>query len=690
MHKYGRCSLVSVCLLFVQISQGRGQPLGLGQDCSQHRDLCDDVSRTCDASLKCRLKAGRYCHNTDAVICVAGAECVKTTARRYARRCDCIDGVSIRDNTTNICKPLPGKILGACVNGAACDDPNARCNTTSQVCECGPNTTMDPTTLSCDLNVGQNCAGTTKKKLCVAGTICGKDKICRVLGGESCAGEKQTLCEQGTVCIDGTCKSDFGIVVTKGRAVCRPESVFSNYVCWIRIGESCKTVKNVCYSRLYHSDRSLDNPGHCDPVTDTCRLLLNSSRCVGHSECPPGALCMSSKCQCAYTGESFAPNKDRVCGIPRGMVGAQCGTAQSPTGCLDPNARCKNKTGLCVCNTGYDEDINHATCGSLSGPKCTFYGQGVIKTFFNEDVEVALPCRFKLADFKCGGVAVAVYADKSKTAVAGVTVHLKRKSSQHSYAIGAKALVSSGTWTKTCLTDQCQEDDRVQPVVTSGLASLQRDLLKVTYRASSVHIECGHRKFKGKESFPDVLCGGPKDTSSVLSDFREKMELEAKANMPDTFGFMTESAFQTRRMTDRAVLVVQNVAQSNPLCAEASSVVSGQCPGRIENMYNCSHVIDDDHFRSSHGFDIRTYTACFGTTIDPFQVYVSCLRVMCDRNATDVSSDTCRTLQQAADLCDDNVGFGVRMFWRRHSGPYMKIGELLGQQSRCPKNTTTT
>ena len=43
------------------------------------------------------------------------------------------------------------------------------------------------------------------------------------------------------------------------------------------------------------------------------------------------------------------------------MVGAKCGTDKSPTGCLDPRAKCKS--GLCQCKPGYVLNLNTVSCG---------------------------------------------------------------------------------------------------------------------------------------------------------------------------------------------------------------------------------------------------------------------------------------------------------------------------------------
>ncbi|XP_070178679.1 uncharacterized protein [Littorina saxatilis] len=104
-------------------------------------------------------------------------------------------------------------------------------------------------------------------------------------------------------------------------------------------------------------------------------------------------------------------------------------------------------------------------------------------------------------------------------------------------------------------------------------------------------------------------------------------------------------------------------------------------------MYNCSHLFDDATFDTSWN-DLLSYTECFGTTIDPLQVYASCLKVMCNReaNGTDISQGTCRTLTRAADLCDVRVG-------RKLDGsyawvdPYMSLTHLLDRHApQCRTN----
>ncbi|KAK7095775.1 hypothetical protein V1264_005141 [Littorina saxatilis] len=247
-------------------------------------------------------------------------------------------------------------------------------------------------------------------------------------------------------------------------------------------------------------------------------------------------------------------------------------------------------------------------------------------------------------------------------------------------------------WQTTCRPAPCA-DDRVKLSVQAktGRAVLKRGLLKVTYEPAKVRttrsgrkhvvkswgrvdIECGHPKMESVESYPQVLCGSPENTAADVSSFRKTIEVELKKDLPDTFGYIPQWAFDSARLSDHAVLRRQSVPQQDSLCQEASDIVSGTCPAVAEKMYNCSNMYDP------HQFDFSSYVTCVDDVMHPMKLYVSCLRALCER-CEDSLHDTCTTLRTASQLCDPRMGLagvGVR-------DPRVMLAADLVVRAKCPQ-----
>ena len=96
-------------------------------------------------------------------------------------------------------------------------------------------------------------------------------------------------------------------------------------------------------------------------------------------------------------------------------------------------------------------------------------------------------------------------------------------------------------WQRSCKDDQCVGQDDVKLSIRSrtGEAELRKRLLQVTYRPqyfsktkflkrgkpdlpARLVIECGAGNFRSLEGYPDVLCGGCRDTGVLQLHGREK------------------------------------------------------------------------------------------------------------------------------------------------------------------------
>ena len=63
--------------------------------------------------------------------------------------------------------------------------------------------------------------------------------------------------------------------------------------------------------------------------------------------------------------------------------------------------------------------------------------------------------------------------------------------------------------------------------------------------------------------------------------------------------------------------------QSNPLCQEASDIVTGNCHAVTEKLFNCSNMYDaNNNYHTS-------YTTCVDDSVDPMKVWTHVLLYLC-------------------------------------------------------------
>ncbi|XP_070178541.1 cell death abnormality protein 1-like [Littorina saxatilis] len=692
----GVCSTGTKCDVFA--SQWTCKLLN-GQDCGGRSNACTH-DEACDASSTCRRKIGAWCHPQISP-CGAGSQCQNT-------RCTCAAGISTA-SADGICVPAEGRAGGQCRSDDSCNDPNASCNSSSSLCQCDTGFDPDWHDFSCGLKLGETCPG-ANNGTCRRGTVCDKDNTCRLLPRERCAGDTSDMCMSESTCSEGTCKVNLGKNWFKYSKSC-PGTCHPGTVCSYTTNRCSLELNAPCGN--YSKDHCRQGGQVCDKVSNTCKVEPGAScHYVTTKECAAGSTCQKGTCRCLHSGTSYAPRK-YLCGLPKGAVGAECGTSDNPTtGCSDRNARCKKDT--CRCKTGYKADLNKAVC-ELDGPKCSVTGENTVNTFFNQQIQVNLPCGFKLANFKCGGVQVEVYASKSyskkidNTYVSGVIVNVTSTQNDvtcgTSYSLTSDMIVKENvtSWQSQTTSDQCAKDKKVKSSVSSktGTAILKRRRLRVTYRSFftrpvetgrnkenpvikesvAVLVECGHSDFQAVQDYPAALCGGTDNTADDVTGYQRDLELEARQEVPARFPFIPDQAFSIRRQADHAILRVQNVEQTDPLCEEASSIVNSDCPARHEKIFKCSNMYDADNF------DHNPLAACVDKYVSPTQLYVMCLRALCDV-AQQPSAVTCTALQQAADNCDDKVG---KDFWNPMipPPPFIKMVQLASMVG-CPAANGTS
>ncbi|KAK7107737.1 hypothetical protein V1264_015602 [Littorina saxatilis] len=283
---------------------------------------------------------------------------------------------------------------------------------------------------------------------------------------------------------------------------------------------------------------------------------------------------------------------------------------------------------------------------------------GSIETFSKQyRPRTSLPCRYQMANFRCGDYKTEIYVDytndiRGNTFLDGVIIKALTKTADRQRLVQTNRLTnemlkqyieagdfSQRLWNWTYRGDtEPPPGDRIigQFNQTTNSGVYITGNLTVTYNyidsnnasrgvADALVIRCADPNFRTRQSYPQTLCGSPKDTvpgnNAALSPPRT-------SDLHHHYGFY-----------DPLFLVRQHAKQSNPLCDETSSIVSsGECEQLGDALYECNEIRD-------------SYTSCLRSNdIDVFKVFTTCLRVMCG-TAGATSTDTCSTLQDVAGTC---------------------------------------
>ncbi|XP_070177217.1 uncharacterized protein [Littorina saxatilis] len=284
--------------------------MSLNIDCKDDPDLCT-TGTVCGVNKKCKVPQGSNCGDTS--VCVSGATCENNT-------CICTDGISQASGL--VCEPLTGKVNGKCTDGTSCDDSQAICNTTANLCKCKEGFAPEPTTQTCGLAKSESCED--NPLLCLTGSECdNKTNTCRLQLGQIC--DKDMDCVTGTVCdTDSTCRTAFN--------------------------GKCSPFGSDCASGTF-----------CDSL---CKCRLGKAHvCKKTDECSAGALCENSFCAC---NREFSQTYGVICAPKKGRIGSDCGGVAVCDASL--GATCSSSTQKCECQPGVGV-LHDFSCEGYDGKK---------------------------------------------------------------------------------------------------------------------------------------------------------------------------------------------------------------------------------------------------------------------------------------------------------------------------------
>ncbi|XP_070178599.1 uncharacterized protein [Littorina saxatilis] len=300
-----------------------------------------------------------------------------------------------------------------------------------------------------------------------------------------------------------------------------------------------------------------------------------------------------------------------------------------------------------------------------------------IKKFFytfisNGNFKNKFPCGYRLTKMECGrGIIADVTAenswdDKQDSYISSVTVNITTTSKNGTKTYQVNTLTEKNIQKFLRNSDGgdtspwewsfsgCPPDDLIKGGFdrATRTAVLSHGGVKVTFESvnTTLNITCTDDHFDIIDIFPEAYCGSRVASYIAGSRFSKQVP---KAD---------EHHWNVYYEDDYMALAKQDVIQSNPLCKEASSIVtSAECPQLGEAMYECSRLFA--WRRLGFYFTLRdwmktyeNYGYCMGiNNIDRFKVYVTCLRVLCGA-AGATSQVTCKTLQQVADTCQNLRG----------------------------------
>ncbi|XP_070178240.1 uncharacterized protein [Littorina saxatilis] len=297
------------------------------------------------------------------------------------------------------------------------------------------------------------------------------------------------------------------------------------------------------------------------------------------------------------------------------------------------------------------------------------------------------PCGFKLANYQCGKVQTVVSVENSLyknglTFLSDVTVTLttvKKGNATHQIlklsTIKLKKYIAQGKFSKS---PWRWSYDGVRPKSrhrisgsynqSTWTAVVASGGVEVTFTTARTLIaRCSDSNFKVYEGFAEgVYCGYPNSTWTDVN----RMYNDMSKQMPSDYHH--RGNFEN----DYISLVKQKEYHTTPLCKEATSILaSGQCDNLGDKVYECYQL-----YRKPIPLLVTGYGECIrNNSIDPFKVYVACLRALCKTSGCD-SNDTCDTLRNVALTC-------------RHVQPWHANMTTILARTDCqplPVTTTTT
>ena len=318
-------------------------------DLGKRKCLCIDGFTIHRSTLTCRVDAGGRC-KTDAD-CNLQTTCQNSNSTH--KTCNVRRGVSCVSAENH------------CENSTVCDDVSKTCLSDvgmqcSKSSDCRSKTTCAASL--CQLKIGQSCAQHPSN--CVPGSRCERgDNICKGLPGKSCKGTQEThthtnVCVSGTVCdVDDICRVVSGQNCDSGDRKCRHGLVCQGGKCSVDLGRECTAPQSHCVNGT-----TCDNLKRCK-ISEGKKCSTNPDMCVSGSKCAKGV------CQCIQ-GKS-SPSGGR-CEPSRKLPLGRCDPKQGNSACLDRQAECRN--GTCRCSSGYTEDSADYSCKLAPGESCSFDG----------------------------------------------------------------------------------------------------------------------------------------------------------------------------------------------------------------------------------------------------------------------------------------------------------------------------
>ncbi|XP_070199190.1 uncharacterized protein [Littorina saxatilis] len=307
--------------------------------CTSNICQCEDGYEIFPRTFTC-TRSKRVDSNCTILPCTSGLICEENKCKLDVReRCkkisDCRASAQCDDITSSCRIKVGGRCTdsGECGMDATCHAGSCRlqfgeaCNASDDKCtaltKCSTN--AENTAPLCLLELGQSCFG-DNKIMCVDGTVCDKDSICRTPPGAQCSTINGEYCVWGTQCNGGSCR--------------------------LIMGATCQTNGIQCLPGLV-----------CDSLGQ-CRIPADGSCSERPRGCLAGANCNSDKCECQT--DNCIPSS--------GKIGSVCTvTEEDPQGketCSDPFAICDSNIGVCQCSGDFETVRANFTCAKGSGSYC--------------------------------------------------------------------------------------------------------------------------------------------------------------------------------------------------------------------------------------------------------------------------------------------------------------------------------
>ncbi|XP_070188718.1 uncharacterized protein [Littorina saxatilis] len=311
---------------------------------------------------------------------------------------------------------------------------------------------------------------------------------------------------------------------------------------------------------------------------------------------------------------------------------------------------------LCLCLQLY-------SCARIAG-RCTLGGRyNEVKTLIKRNgyprsTRIQLPCRYRMLNVRCNGVATEVFADNSYDSVedspyaTGVFANITTVNDDGSVTfqqlflnnVTFKAYLDEGNLTRSpwqwTYTGSVVDDDK--KIVGAYDATTKRGVLTssgitVTFlyvgptrfrrfvkeSTLTIAMKCDEDTFSSVgNGYPQSVCGSPNNTYEVMEATQKELKLDFHHRVRE-LGYL--------------LFGKQNAKQPDPVCQEAVDI-GGACPDLGERMYACKNLYN------------ARIICLRNNNMNPLKLYVTCMRILCNTDKAR-SNDTCSTLREAISAC---------------------------------------